>query len=148
MGRLTERTGEGQAIPKMNLRNNGHQRCMDRLAEYEDLEEQGLIVKLPCKIGDTIYKVPSNANYGLNIVNRHEENNRVYRQEVCRIEISSNGTFSLRTCNGLDGVVSVSFGETWFLKEDEAEAKLKELEELNKHLKQEEQILKDMEVAK
>ena len=40
MERLTERTGEGQAIPKMRLRNNGHQRCMDRLAEYEDLEEQ------------------------------------------------------------------------------------------------------------
>lgn len=36
MERLTERTGEGQAIPRMDLRNNGHQRCMERLAEYED----------------------------------------------------------------------------------------------------------------
>lgn len=111
------------------------QKAFNKLAEYEDAEEQGLLLKLPCKIGDVIYKVPSNANYGINIVNRHEENNRVYRQEICRIEISSNGTFSLRTCEGLDGVVSVSFGETWFLTEDEAEAKLKELEELNKHLR-------------
>lgn len=39
MERLTERTGEGQAIPRMDLKNNGHQRCMERLAEYEDFEE-------------------------------------------------------------------------------------------------------------
>ncbi|MEY8285371.1 hypothetical protein AALA13_16375 [Lachnospiraceae bacterium 50-23] len=37
MERLTERTEEGQAIPRMELRHNGHQRCMDRLAEYEDI---------------------------------------------------------------------------------------------------------------
>lgn len=36
MERLSERTGEGQAIPRMNLKNNGHQKCMERLAEYED----------------------------------------------------------------------------------------------------------------
>lgn len=39
MNRLTERTGEGQAIPCMDLKNNGHQKCMERLAEYEDFEE-------------------------------------------------------------------------------------------------------------
>ncbi len=27
----------------------------NKLAEYEDLEEQGLLLKLPCKVGDTIY---------------------------------------------------------------------------------------------
>lgn len=27
----------------------------ERLKEYEDLEEQGRLVKLPCKVGDTIY---------------------------------------------------------------------------------------------
>lgn len=26
-----------------------------KLAEYEDLEEQGLLVRLPCKIGDTVW---------------------------------------------------------------------------------------------
>lgn len=36
MERLTERTGEGQAIPRMDLKNNGHRKCMERLAEYED----------------------------------------------------------------------------------------------------------------
>lgn len=27
----------------------------DRLGEYEDLEEQGKLIKLPCAIGDTVY---------------------------------------------------------------------------------------------
>lgn len=27
----------------------------DRLAEYEDLEEQGLLIKLPCKVGQPLF---------------------------------------------------------------------------------------------
>lgn len=28
-----------------------------KLKEYEDLEEQGLLIRLPCKAGDTVYKL-------------------------------------------------------------------------------------------
>ena len=28
-----------------------------KLKDYEDLEEQGRLIKLPCKVGDTVYKV-------------------------------------------------------------------------------------------
>lgn len=28
---------------------------IDKLAEYEGLEEQGRLIKLPCKVGDTLY---------------------------------------------------------------------------------------------
>ena len=28
-----------------------------KLATYEDLEEHGLLVRLPCKVGDTVYKI-------------------------------------------------------------------------------------------
>lgn len=31
-------------------------RAVDRLAEYEDLEEQGQLLKLPCAVGDMVYK--------------------------------------------------------------------------------------------
>ena len=31
--------------------------AINKLAEYEDLEEQGLIIKLPCKVGDKAYYV-------------------------------------------------------------------------------------------
>lgn len=29
--------------------------ALEKLAEYEDLEEQGRLLKLPCKVGDTVY---------------------------------------------------------------------------------------------
>lgn len=29
--------------------------AVDKLAEYEDLEEQGKLLTLPCKVGDTVY---------------------------------------------------------------------------------------------
>ncbi len=28
---------------------------IDKLADYEDKEEQGLLIELPCKVGDTVY---------------------------------------------------------------------------------------------
>lgn len=54
----------------------------NRLCNYEDLEEQGLLLKLPCKIGDDVYQIPSKVNYDLNVLSKHEENNRVYHQKV------------------------------------------------------------------
>ena len=29
--------------------------ALNRLAEYEDMEEQGLLLRLPCKVGDTLW---------------------------------------------------------------------------------------------
>lgn len=29
--------------------------CAEKLKEYENLEEQGLLLKLPCKVGDTVW---------------------------------------------------------------------------------------------
>lgn len=34
--------------------------AIQRLAEYEDAEEQGLLVRLPCKVGDTVYCIRRN----------------------------------------------------------------------------------------
>ena len=30
---------------------------VNRLAKFEDLEEQGLLVRLPCKVGDTVWDI-------------------------------------------------------------------------------------------
>ena len=30
---------------------------VDKLAEYEDLEEQDLLLKLPCKVGDEVWRI-------------------------------------------------------------------------------------------
>ena len=33
----------------------GLEKALEKLADYEDLEEQGLLVRLPCKVGDIVY---------------------------------------------------------------------------------------------
>lgn len=32
-------------------------KAIDKLADYEEAEEQGLLLRLPCKVGDTVYKL-------------------------------------------------------------------------------------------
>lgn len=103
---MTERTGEGRAIPRMDLKNNGHQRCMERLAEYEDLEEQNRLLKLPCAVGDMVYVLRlDNTAYMMN-------NEKVWEIIEDKFEIFH-----------FD-----SIGKTVFLTREEAEAALKELE--------------------
>lgn len=103
---MTERTGEGRAIPRMDLKNNGHQRCMERLAEYEDLEEQNRLLKLPCAVGDMVYVLRlDNTAYMMN-------NEKVWEIVEDKFEIFH-----------FD-----SIGKTVFLTREEAEAALKELE--------------------
>lgn len=103
----------------------------EKLGDYEDLEEQGRLVKLPCKIGDDVYYVPSKVNYKLNILNRHSENNKVYHQKVEDFVLTRHGWYL--ECDqdvkyGTGHILTdVSFCKTWFLNKSEAEAKLKEL---------------------
>lgn len=41
---------------KLNIsRADKTKMILQKLAEYEDLEEQGRLLKLPCKVGDTVY---------------------------------------------------------------------------------------------
>ena len=64
-----------------------------KLAEYEDLEAQGLLLRLPCEIGDDVYFIPSETNYKLNILQGYHESNRVYHQTVERITFTPNGWY-------------------------------------------------------
>jgi hypothetical protein len=103
----------------------------ETLKRYEDLEEQGRLVKLPCKVGDDVYFVPSEVNYKLNILNKHSENNKVYHQKVEDFVLTRHGWYL--ECDqdvkyGTGHILTdVSFCKTWFLAKSEAEAKLKEL---------------------
>lgn len=101
---------------------------------------KGAIV-LPVKIGDTIYVVPSETNYRLNIAKGKEEQNKVYEWTVSEIRYNEYG-FSVvcdvgdvqfycnyeppkNLCGHFD--TEKYYGETWFTTRAEAQAKLQEL---------------------
>ena len=49
--------GEYKDTTAGEMTGNDIRNVLRALANYEDLEEQGLLLKLPCKIGDTVYYI-------------------------------------------------------------------------------------------
>ena len=80
----------------------------NKLKEYEDLEEQGLLVKLPFKAGDTVYHLLPRQN-GKYVI----------------AETIADTFFAVLT------TVEGRFGNTVFLTEEEARQKLEELNAVN-----------------
>lgn len=93
-------------------------KALSKLAHYEDLEEQGRLITLPCAVGDTVY------SFSFNIV---------YPFTVNGFEINKNGVeFKGSYCGEEKSLEywSIRFpvskiGKTVFLTPEEAEAKLK-----------------------
>lgn len=103
----------------------------DKLGEYERAEEQGLLVRLPVKIGDDIYVIPSQSIYGINIVNGFGELNRVYHQHIESITFFDSRWYA--TSREEYGIYNekvlndIAYGITWFTDYEEAEKKLEEM---------------------
>ena len=53
MERLTER--DGLIVHSKFKGDFASQNILHRLAEYEQAEEDGLLIKLPCRVGDALY---------------------------------------------------------------------------------------------
>lgn len=81
-----------------------------RLKKYEDLEEQGRLIKLPCNVGDTVYVI-----VGKNIS----------VQKIQRATIDSE--MKMEFCTKRRGFALFDIGKTVFLTKSEAEARLEEL---------------------
>lgn len=96
--------------------------AVDRIAEYEDLEEQGKLLKLPCAVGDTVYEV-------------QEIRKRIQQYEITAAHVDRFGKWyfywRLKDGQGIYGRVA-GFSESYlgvkvFFTREEAEAALKEL---------------------
>lgn len=92
-----------------------------KLKDYEDAEEQGLLLRLLCKIGDMVYCI---------------EDKQVWCCTIEKISISkNNGTWiEISFPEEMPNLASMEFysneiGKTVFLTREEAKAKLKEMEE-------------------
>lgn len=139
MERLTERTADGILVKenyeKETLKtlyqcygekpNSYYSNCeegycaMEKLADYEDLDEQGRLIKLPCKVGDTVYAIGFNNNKPI-----------IYESVVLSILITEKEiAFNVKVDEfGINSKLKQSmFDKTVFLTKSEAEAKLKEL---------------------
>jgi len=88
---------------------------VNRLAKFEDLEEQGLLVRLPCKIGDDLYC----------IVNGEVKKLKVHSFGVQDFEITG---IEFKYVDGFKIVRFVGeVGKTVFSTREEAEKKLEEM---------------------
>ena len=92
------------------------------VADY--LLDNGVIVP-PCKVGDTVFAIPSEVNCKLNIMHNMHHNNRIYEQVVDHITIWQSD-YMLYTCDGLCAVRSKAYKDTWFTTREEAEKALAE----------------------
>lgn len=91
------------------------QQVFKKLADYEDLEEQGLLVRLPCKVGDDLYC----------IVNGEVKKLKVHSFGVQDFEITG---IEFKYVDGFKIVRFVGeVGKTVFSTREEAEKKLEEM---------------------
>lgn len=115
--------------------------AIGRLADLEDLEEQGLLLRLPCKAGDMVYCIMNNSDacsecphyldfYGMDSRCTKDRWNTVYnpkwkREPVCDehfyeiIEVEADLEYIARHLN--------DFGKSVFLTKEEAEAALEKM---------------------
>ena len=111
MGRLTERW-KGEVISK----SLDPQSFINKLAEYEDLEEQGLLLRLPCPIGTTVY----NTHWWDNIEEVVKVDGKNFYRKVQKYKVSKD---KFRYTHIDD------FGKSVFLTKAEAEEALKKMQE-------------------
>ena len=107
----------GHASHRLDCEESRVKSLKKKLKEYEDLEEKGLLLRLPVKVGDTVYAI----RYG-------EENDFVVVEtKIIEIRQNVNGIFFepliSRKAYKID-----DFGKEVFLTRAEAEQKLKEME--------------------
>jgi hypothetical protein len=91
-------------------------KLLQELKTYEDLEEQGLLVRLPCKLNGTLYSVNySNKTIAENTIIKISINDHVKRFYCIDDNLRERIFFSRR------------IGENVFLTREEAKKKLEEL---------------------
>ena len=107
-------------------------RIVEKLAEYEDAEEQGLLLRLPCKVGDTIWDNDYGKPCAYAITGFSFGAGEDYIDEP--VSLKEVVCYYSNYSGSITGSFAVSeIGKTVFLTKAEAENKLKEMKK-NKDL--------------
>lgn len=101
-----------------------------KLKEYEDLEEQDRLIKLPCKVGDTVWDVDCGRPCAYTITAFSFGECEEY---ICEPVTTKETVFYYANSSGsITGSFAESeIGKSVFLTKSEAEKKLKEMENKN-----------------
>ena len=98
-----------------------------KLAQYEDLEEQGLLLRLPCKVGDTVWDNDFGKPCTYTITGFSFGTGEDYIDEP--VSLKEVVCYYSNYSGSITGSFAVSeIGKTVFLTQAEAEQKLKEME--------------------
>ena len=91
--------------------------AVEKLARYEDLEQDGRLLELPCKVGDTVYRIVDDCDYPSDC----------HTKRMCKKCEYRNISIEEETVS-LEDIIRLrdEFGETIFFSEEAAEAALKE----------------------
>ena len=123
MERLTERydiTPDGES--DVWVKQHDYISAAQKLCDYEDLEEHGLLVRFPCKIGDTVYRVNAGAKQPIIPMTVSEIHFLCYKNERA-VRFDAIGKEDMgESCYRLEDI-----GRIVFLTREEAEKKLEEL---------------------
>lgn len=105
---------------------------LEELKSYKDLEEQGLLVRLPCKVGDTVWVVTSPINvFGYDEYDGDAEY-EVYESFLSSVSYYASGEQFRIYAKVTNSFIAAyfrecDFGESIFLTREEAEKKLEEM---------------------
>lgn len=102
----------------------------EKLKEYEDLEEQGKLLRLPCKVGDFVYTILDEPYYsGYRMFGM--DGRGIIKQRITEIHITSDGYYmSSKSCDESEDerrICAEGYKKTWFLSEEEANKKYQEI---------------------
>lgn len=122
-----------QRVTTPNKRDSGTMpSCIamyEKLREYEDLEEQGRLLKLPCAVGDTVYRIykateaSPNGVYKCRVTGVKQE----YNSTCIRLYANINKeNYSIWIDNWFD---KCQMGYEFFLTEQEAEQAMQKAKE-------------------
>ena len=117
-------TNIGKEIPTLSNNAEYWLQAYFKLKDYEDLEEQGLLMKLPCKVGDTVYAYCSEFGILPYVVDCIVINEHITFQ--CSSYSNPIGDCPSECLDEIEPDIT-DFGKTAFLAQAEAEQKLKEM---------------------
>ena len=110
MDRITER--EFDFTANFIRRDIDLTQALKKLQDYENLEEDGLLIRLPCKLGDEVYEIVDMITFnGIG-------------KEIGKAKVINTWKFDLSMCEIINLI-----GKTWFLKLEDAEKAINQKKE-------------------